>query len=120
MEFLIQLLIYIIVLEHFYFFILESFLWTNNRTRKIFGLKSLEFAQETKVLAANQGLYNSFLAVGLLISSFKEDSFYIQLFLCFVFTAGIIGALTTKKIRLFLVQGLPALITIALIYLKTI
>lgn len=118
MKVLIQLLIYLVILEHFYFFILESFLWTKKRTRKIFGLKSLEFAKETKVLAANQGLYNSFLAVGLLISSILEDQFFIQIFLGFVLIAGIVGALTTKNIRLFFVQGLPALIALILIYFQ--
>lgn len=118
METFITILIAIIVLEHFYFFILESFLWTKKRTIKIFGLKNLDFAKETKVLAANQGLYNFFIAVGLLVSFLDNDWFYIRLFLGFVLIAGIIGALTTKNIRLFWFQGFPALLTFILIYLQ--
>ncbi len=116
MKILIQILIYTIVVEHFYFFILESFLWTKKRTRKIFGLKDLEFAKETKVLAANQGIYNSFLAIGLLVSSIVQNQFFVHLFLGFVLVAGIFGALTTRKIRLFWVQGFPALLTLLLNY----
>ena len=84
----------------------------------MFRLKSLDFARETKVLAANQGLYNSFLSLGLLVSFIGNNLFYIQLFLAFVLIAGIVGSLTTKNIRLFLVQGLPALLALILIYLQ--
>ena len=117
METVLNILISIIILEHLYFMVLESFLWTKKRTRKIFGLKSLEFAEETKVLAANQGLYNAFLAVGLLLSFYKSDTFYIAMFLSFVLVAGIIGTITTKNIRLFWVQGFPALLSLCLLIL---
>jgi len=60
--------IIIIIILHFYFLILEMFLWTRPKTRKAFGIKDEAFAMETKVLAANQGLYNGFLAAGLLFS----------------------------------------------------
>ena len=62
------ILVIIVVLEHIYFLILEMFLWTTPKGIKTFGLKSKEFAQETKTLAANQGLYNGFLAAGLIYS----------------------------------------------------
>lgn len=117
MKLIAQILICLVVIEHFYFFILESFLWTKKRTIKIFGLKSLEFAKETKVLAANQGLYNSFLAVGLLVSFIVDNVFFTKLFLSFVLVAGIYGAYSTKNIRLFWVQGLPALLAIIFIIL---
>lgn len=57
-------LIALVAFEHIYFMILEMFLWTKPKGLKIFGLKK-EFAEQSKVLAANQGLYNGFLAPGL-------------------------------------------------------
>ena len=68
MKLLLTILIVFIALEHIYFLILEMFLWTKPKGIKTFGLKSKEFAEETKVLAANQGLYNGFLAAGLIFS----------------------------------------------------
>ena len=62
MNTLIIILIVFVALEHIYFLVLEMFLWTKPKGIKTFGLKSKEFAEETKVLAANQGLYNGFLA----------------------------------------------------------
>ena len=56
----ITFLVALVALEHFYFLVLEMFLWTKPKGIKTFGLKSKEFAEETKVLAANQGLYNGF------------------------------------------------------------
>lgn len=114
MEFLVHTLVFIIVLEHISFFILESFLWTTERTVRVFGLKNLDFAKETKVLAANQGVYNLFLAAGLFISYFENDLFYVKLFLGFIFLAGIVGSITTKKSTIFVIQGVPALITFLL------
>ena len=117
MNVIIGVIVVFIILEHALFFILESFLWTHKKTRKIFGLKSLEFAEETKVLAANQGVYNSFLSAGLLISFIDSNSYYISIFLIFVTIAGIIGSLTTKKKTIFLVQSIPAIIALVLIFL---
>lgn len=118
MAYLIIGLILFVALEHFYFLILEMFLWTKPKTIKIFGLKSKELAEETKVLAANQGLYNGFLSAGLVISVIKNDLTLSSIFLSFVIVAGIYGAYSTKKIRLFYVQGVPAAITLALILLE--
>jgi len=109
------LLISFIALEHFYFLVLEMFLWTSSKGIKTFGLKSKAFAEETKVLAANQGLYNGFLASGLVYGLIQEDPQTIIFFLSCVTIAGIYGAYSTKKMALFYVQGLPAII--ALIYL---
>ena len=102
-------------LEHVYFLVLEMFLWLQPKTRKIFGIRTEALAKETQVLAANQGLYNGFLAVGLLASVFFEDQRMTILFLSFVLVAGVYGAYSTKKIRLFYVQGLPALLTLILL-----
>ncbi len=67
-------LIVFVALEHVYFLILELFFWTKPKTIKAFGLKSKAFAEETKVLAANQALYNGFLAAGLLFSIIQNDT----------------------------------------------
>ncbi len=87
------------------------FLWTTKKGIKTFGLESKEFAQKTKVLAANQGLYNGFLAAGLIYSIIKEDKNLSIFFLICVIIAGVYGAISTKKIKLFYVQSLPAIIT---------
>jgi len=118
MEYVVTGLILFVALEHFYFLILEMFLWTKPKTIKIFGLKSKELAEETKVLAANQGLYNGFLSAGLVISVIQNNLDLSTLFLSFVIVAGIYGAYSTKKIRLFYVQAVPAIIALALILLK--
>ena len=88
------------------------FLWTTKKGIKTFGLESKEFAEKTKVLAANQGLYNGFLAAGLLYSIIKEDKNLSIFFLICVIIAGIYGAISTKKIKLFYVQSLPAIIAL--------
>lgn len=101
-----------VALEHFYFLILEMFLWTTKKGIKAFGLKSEAFAQDTKILAANQGLYNGFLAAGLLFSVFKKDLPFTIFFLTCVIIAGIYGAYSTKQIKLFYVQTVPAIIAL--------
>ena len=106
------ILIAFVAIEHLYFLILEMFLWTTKKGIKTFGLESKEFAEKTKVLAANQGLYNGFLSAGLIFSLIKEDKSISIFFLICVIIAGIYGAYSTKKIKLFYVQGIPALIAL--------
>ena len=67
------LLIAVVALLHIYFLILEMFLWTKPKTMRAFGIKTKAFANETKVLAANQGLYNGFIAAGLIFSIIKNN-----------------------------------------------
>lgn len=112
------ILIAFVALEHFYFLILEMFLWTTPKGIKTFGLKSSEFANETKVLAANQGLYNGFLAAGLIWSIISKKSDIAIFFLVCVIIAGIYGAYSTKKVRLFFVQSMPAIIAMATIVIS--
>lgn len=88
------------------------FLWTTRKGIKTFGLESKEFAEKTKVLAANQGLYNGFLAAGLIFSLIKEDTNIAVFFLTCIAIAGIYGAFSTKKISLFYIQGIPALLAL--------
>lgn len=110
------ILIIIIALEHFYFMLLEMFLWTTPKGIKTFGLKSKEFAEETRVLAANQGLYNVFLAAGLLYSLSINNQNFIVFFAICVTIAGVYGAYSTKKLKLFYLQSVPALILLILIF----
>jgi putative membrane protein len=104
-------LVGLVALEHVYILYLEMFAWTTPRVRRTFGTTP-EFAQASKALAANQGLYNGFLAAGLawgLIHPNPSVGAQIQLFfvLC-VIVAAIYGGLTAKRSILF-VQGGPAL-----------
>ena len=114
---LTKIFIGIVALEHLYFLVLEMFLWTKPKGLKTFGLKSKEFAEDTKVLAANQGLYNGFLAAGLIYGWILDLKSIILFILACVVIAGIYGAYSTKKSRLFFVQGVPALIALILVYL---
>ncbi|WP_339916751.1 DUF1304 domain-containing protein [Yeosuana marina] len=120
MIFLKTFLIALVAFEHIYFLILEMFFWTKPKGIKTFGLKSKEFAEDTKVLAANQGLYNGFLAAGLLYSIVTKDSNIAIFFLFCVIVAGIYGAYSTKKIRLFYVQAIPAILALILVFLEVI
>lgn len=104
---------------HAYFLVLEMFLWTTPKGRKVFG-QTKEQAEATKVLAANQGLYNGFLVAGLvwgLVATNPEFAYQIKLFfLGCVLVAGLYGAYSVDK-KIFFVQGLPALLGIlAVIY----
>ena len=93
---------------HVYFMVLEMFYWAKPKGLKAFGLKK-EFAEQSKVLAANQGLYNGFLAAGLLWSIISKNNATAIFFLSCVTIAGIYGAFSTKKIKLFYIQSIPAI-----------
>lgn len=102
--------------EHIYFMVLELFYWDKPKGLKAFG-QTLEAAKSSKTLAKNQGLYNGFLAGGLIWAIINKNDFE-QLaifFLSCVVVAGIFGAYSTKKIKLFYVQALPAIIGLLLI-----
>lgn len=118
MKILYIVLITIIALEHLYFLILEMFLWTSKKGIKSFGLESKEFAEKTKVLAANQGLYNGFLSAGLIYSLVTVDKNVSIFFLICIIIAGIYGAYSTKIIKLFYVQSIPAIIALLFIILN--
>lgn len=112
MSFLTIFLIALVAFEHVYFLILEMFLWTKPKGMKAFGLKSKAFAEDTKVLAANQGLYNGFLAAGLIFSIVQNDLKFAIFFLVCVTIAGIYGSYSTKQIKLFYVQSVPAIMAL--------
>ncbi|WP_028612113.1 DUF1304 domain-containing protein [Paenibacillus harenae] len=108
------LLTALVAVEHVYILVLEMFMWNTPRARKTFGTTET-FAENTKSLAANQGLYNGFLAAGLiwgLIHPNVSFGYQIQLFfLGCVIVAAVYGGLSAKRSILF-TQGLPALLAI--------
>jgi putative membrane protein len=95
-----------VALEHFWILVLEMLLWTNPLGRRTFGLTP-ELAQASKVLAMNQGLYNGFLAAGLVWSLVSGLDAAAIFFLVCVIVAGIFGAFTAKRSILW-VQAAPA------------
>lgn len=117
MSIIAKIAIGIIAIEHIYILWLEMFAWTT-KARKVFPLPKDLFVP-TKVMAANQGLYNGFLAAGLiwsLLISNEEWAKNIALFfLGCVLVAGIYGGVTVSK-RIFTVQGLPAFVAILAVW----
>jgi putative membrane protein len=117
MSIVAKALIALVALEHLYFLVLEMFLWTAPRTRAAFGM-SAEAAEQTKVLAANQGLYNGFLAAGLIWSLLAPATYAMQLalfFLLCVLVAGLYGGATANK-RIWVLQALPAAVALILLF----
>ena len=111
-------LVGLVVLIHLYIVVLEMVLWDKPLGRKVFG-STPEFAAATKVLAANQGLYNGFLAAGLIWGlSLGATGQPVQLFfLGCVVVAGLYGAMTVG-IKILLVQAVPAALAMAAVLLK--
>ena len=112
-----NVVIALIALLHVWFLVLEMFLWTKPAGRRAFGLTA-EFAEQSKALAANQGLYNGFLAAGLVWGlSLGSSGFSVKLFfLGCVLVAGIFGGLTASR-KILWIQALPAAIGLALMLL---
>lgn len=111
-----RLAILLVALLHVYIMVLEMFLWTRPAGRRAFGL-SAEFAQASRVLAANQGLYNGFLAAGLLWSLWPAaPAGLATFFLGCVLLAGVYGAATASR-KILLVQALPAALALGLLHL---
>ncbi|OCW55624.1 DUF1304 domain-containing protein [Hoeflea olei] len=121
MTLLAFILVALIAIEHIYILVLEMFLWTTPRGRKAFGLKP-EQAETTKVMAANQGLYNGFLAAGLIWSLFHPDpgvAFDLKLFfLGCVLVAGLYGGFTASR-KILAIQALPAAIALIAVILAS-
>lgn len=107
----------LVALLHLYILVLEMFLWDKPRGMKAFGLTP-EMAAQTKVLAANQGLYNGFLAAGLLwgLALGPGGQSVKVFFLLCVLVAGVYGAATANK-RILFIQALPAAIGLLLLML---
>jgi putative membrane protein len=114
-----NLLVALVAALHVYFLVLEMFLWTKPRGLKTFH-NTPEKAADSAVLAANQGLYNGFLAAGLfwgLVHGTPAFAFQIKVFflLC-VIVAGVYGAVTVSR-RILLVQAAPAAFALILLWL---
>ena len=116
MTMLAQAMVLLVALLHLYFLVLEMFLWTTPTGRRAFGTTP-EFAEASKVLAANQGLYNGFLAAGLLWGLWLGGTgrAVTTFFLVCVVVAGVYGAITANR-KILYVQALPALLALALLY----
>ncbi len=115
---LANILVALVAVIHIYILVLEMFLWETPVGRKAFKL-SVDFARETRVLAANQGLYNGFLAAGLLWGLWLGDSGVLVtlFFLSCVLIAGIFGAVTASR-KILYVQALPALVALVAVLLR--
>lgn len=110
-----NIVVAIVALLHLWFMVLEMFLWTRPAGRRAFGL-SAEFAQQSKALAANQGLYNGFLVAGLVwgLSLGDGGSGIKVFFLACVLVAGVFGGLTVSR-KILWIQALPAAVGLALL-----
>ncbi|HBS1997546.1 TPA: DUF1304 domain-containing protein [Klebsiella quasipneumoniae subsp. quasipneumoniae] len=109
---LATLLVALVAIIHLAILVLEMFLWEAPAGRRAFNL-SADFARETRVLAANQGLYNGFLAAGLAWGLWLGESGepVVIFFLACVLAAGVFGALTASR-KILYIQALPALLAL--------
>lgn len=117
MDLVIKIIIGLVAFLHLFFMWFEMFEWTT-RGPKIFRTFDNSLFEPTKAMAANQGLYNGFLAAGLIWTFFIGDAIWAKniaiFFLACVLVAGIYGAMSVSK-RIFYVQGVPALIGLVLL-----
>lgn len=120
MKLLSQILIAIVAIEHIYILWLEMFAWTTAGRRTFRSFPS-ELFEPTKALAANQGLYNGFLAAGLIWSIFITDPIWSKnvgiFFLGCVIVAGVYGGISAQK-SIFYIQALPAIIAMVVLLLR--
>jgi putative membrane protein len=117
MEWAARILVGLVAAIHVYILVLEMFLWRTDRVRATFGTTA-EFAAQTATLAANQGLYNGFLATGLIYGLISDDLTFQVFFLSCVIVAGIYGALTATT-RILFVQAIPGAVALLLVLLAT-
>lgn len=102
----------LVALEHIFFLIVEMFLWQKPLGLKMFDITP-EFAEQTAFMAQNQGLYNGFLAVGLIWALVADKRDVRIFFLLCVIVAGVFGAITVSP-SIFVVQAVPAIIALVL------
>ena len=121
MQLLLQIFIGLIALQHIYILWLEMFAWETKGKKVFKGALAPELFKPTKTMAANQGLYNGFLAAGLIWSLFITDLLWQQkvalFFLSCVAIAGIYGAFTASR-KIIFVQAMPALMAIVLLFMN--
>jgi putative membrane protein len=116
MDVIAAVLVVLVAALHAWFLVLEMFLWTRPAGLKTFR-NTPEKAETTRVLAANQGLYNGFLAAGLLWSLLTAQWNVVVFFLLCVLVAALYGAWSVSR-RIFYVQGLPAIAALAAVWLR--
>jgi putative membrane protein len=116
MLYVVNFLVVVIAMLHIGFLVLEMFYWDHPRGRKIFHTTP-EFSRASAVLAANQGLYNGFLAAGLIWGLVSGQVNIIVFFLICVLVAGLYGGFTAGR-RILYIQALPALIALLAVYLS--
>jgi putative membrane protein len=121
MQLLLQIFIGLIALQHIYILWLEMFAWETKGKKVFKGALAPKLFKPTKTMAANQGLYNGFLAAGLIWSLFITDLLWQQkvalFFLSCVAIAGIYGAFTASR-KIFFVQAMPALMAIVILFMN--
>ena len=115
MSVIAAVLVVLVAALHVWFLVLEMFLWTRPAGLKTFR-NTPEKAETTRVLAANQGLYNGFLAAGLLYGAATGSREFVLFFLACVVVAGVYGAYSVNK-RIFFVQAMPALLALLALHL---
>jgi putative membrane protein len=117
MQILADIAVLGVAILHIMFMALEMFFWNKPTGHRIFGLKP-DFADKTGIMAANQGLYNGFLAAGLIWSLLaRQCAFNLQVFfLACVIIAGIFGGITTHRLIIW-IQALPGIIALILVFL---
>lgn len=110
---LAYLLTYLVAIEHFYIFYLETFAINSPKAKRIFNLDDAFICQpKVKVLFANQGLYNGFLGAGLILAHCLNQFAMVYFFLICVVIAAVFGAVSAKNKGILLKQGLPALMAL--------
>ena len=118
MDILTTIAVSLVILLHVFFMLLEMFLWSTPFGRNTFGLTEQQ-AKQTASLAANQGLYNGFLAAGLLWGLVSTGGFdALIFFLSCVIIAGIYGSVTAKSSILW-IQAMPAAVAMSLVLLNS-
>ncbi|KQS15369.1 hypothetical protein ASF99_13085 [Exiguobacterium sp. Leaf187] len=117
MSFLSIIFVLIVSLEHFYILALEMFFLSSQAAKRSFGLSDEAVAsKQIQTLFANQGLYNGFLAAGLLYGLIREDQGIVIFFLSCVIIAALYGSITSNR-SILIKQGLPAIIALLLVLL---
>ena len=120
MNLIAQILVGLVALEHLYILWIEMFAWETKGKAVFKGALAPDMFKPTKVMAANQGLYNGFLAAGLIWSFFIADNTWqiniATFFLACVIVAGVYGSMTASR-KIFVVQALPAIIALIAVWL---
>lgn len=104
-------LVVLVTVLHVWFFILESFLWTSPIGMKLLGTKKAE-VEATKSLAINQGYYNLILAAGLMYALGIDSKNWTVFFIASIVIAAFVGWLSTNKIKIFYIQGIPSILAL--------